>query len=142
VSQLGNVIQGSVGADARSEAGGLQQTAQQLGAALGTALMGAVVIGSLATGFGQAVAANPAVGADTQAEVSVALQARVSFVPLDQVDAAASAADLPAGEADALLADYGASQLQALKLGLLVAALLAAAGWLATRHLPGRALGP
>jgi EmrB/QacA subfamily drug resistance transporter len=142
VSQLGNVVQGSVGPEARSEAGGLQQTSQQLGAALGTALMGAVVIGSLTTGFGQAVAANPDVSAETRAQVSVALQAGVSFIPLDQVDAAATAADLPAEEVDALLADYGESQLQALKLGLLVAALLASAGWLATRHLPARPLGP
>jgi hypothetical protein len=65
----------------------------------------------------------------------------VSFVPLDQVDAAATAAGLPAEEVAALLEDYGASQLQALKLGLLVAALLAAAGWLATRDLPARSPG-
>jgi len=136
VSQLGNVIQGAVGAEARSEAGGLQQTAQQLGSALGTALMGAVVIGSLATGFGKAVATNPAVSAETRDRVTIALQAGVAFVPLDQAAAAAEAAELSAGETDALLDDYGDSQLQALKLGLLVAAILAAAGWSATRRLP------
>ena len=38
VSQLGNVVQSAVGDDERSEAGGLQYTAQQLGASLGTAL--------------------------------------------------------------------------------------------------------
>lgn len=40
-SQLGNVIQSSVGPKARGEAGGLQYTAQQLGSSLGTALIGA-----------------------------------------------------------------------------------------------------
>ncbi|MEZ5182313.1 MAG: hypothetical protein R2702_10630 [Acidimicrobiales bacterium] len=94
------------------------------------------MIGSLATGFGKAVATNPAVSAETRDRVTIALQAGVAFVPLDQAAAAAEAADLSAGEADALLDDYGDSQLQALKLGLLVAAILAAAGWTATRRLP------
>ena len=43
-SQLGNVVQSSVTDAERSEAGGLQFTAQQLGASLGTALIGAVLI--------------------------------------------------------------------------------------------------
>ncbi|MDQ2621846.1 MAG: MFS transporter, partial [Actinomycetota bacterium] len=41
ISQLGNVVQSAVGDRDRSEAGGLQNTAQQLGSSLGTALLGA-----------------------------------------------------------------------------------------------------
>ena len=44
VSQLGNVVQSAVGDADRSEAGGLQSTAQQLGSSLGTAFLGAIVI--------------------------------------------------------------------------------------------------
>ena len=47
VSQLGNVVQSAVGDEQRSEAGGLQNTAQQLGSSLGTALLGAIVITGL-----------------------------------------------------------------------------------------------
>ena len=47
VSQLGNVVQSAVGEDDRGEAGGLQYTAQQLGASMGTALIGAIVISGL-----------------------------------------------------------------------------------------------
>jgi predicted MFS family arabinose efflux permease len=36
-SQLGNVVQSAVGPSQRSEAGGLQWTAQQLGSSLGVA---------------------------------------------------------------------------------------------------------
>ncbi len=43
-SQLGNVVQSSVDASGRSEAGGLQYTAQQLGSAIGVALIGAIVL--------------------------------------------------------------------------------------------------
>ena len=41
-SQLGNVVQSAIDDADRSEAGGLQYTAQQLGSSLGTALIGAV----------------------------------------------------------------------------------------------------
>ena len=51
VSQLGNVVQSAVGESDRSEAGGLQYTAQQLGSSLGTALIGAIVITGLAAAF-------------------------------------------------------------------------------------------
>ena len=55
-SQLGNVIQSSVDASGRGEAGGLQYTAQQLGSSLGVALIGAIVLTVLATTFTQQVA--------------------------------------------------------------------------------------
>ena len=44
VSQLGNVVQSSVDASGRGEAGGLQYTGQQLGSSLGVALIGAIVL--------------------------------------------------------------------------------------------------
>src|SRR5262249_32192730 len=47
LSQLGNVIMSSVPESKTNEAGGLQGTAQNLGASLGTALIGAVLIGAL-----------------------------------------------------------------------------------------------
>ena len=46
-SQLGNVIQSSVDARARGEAGGLQYTATNLGSSLGTALIGAILLTGL-----------------------------------------------------------------------------------------------
>jgi hypothetical protein len=58
-SQLGNAIQSSVGTRDRSEAGGLQYTDQQLGSALGTALIGAIVISALANSFVDQVANDP-----------------------------------------------------------------------------------
>ncbi len=39
---------GGVGESARSEVGGLQYTAQNLGSSLGTALIGSILIGALA----------------------------------------------------------------------------------------------
>ena len=62
-SQLGNVIMSSVSPAKSSEGGGLQGTAQNLGSSLGTAIIGAVLLASLATGFSQRIADNPDVPA-------------------------------------------------------------------------------
>ena len=58
-SQLGNVIMSSVAPTQTSEAGGLQGTAQNLGSSLGTAIIGAVLLGSLATGFSERITEQP-----------------------------------------------------------------------------------
>ncbi|HET8757606.1 MAG TPA: MFS transporter [Solirubrobacteraceae bacterium] len=141
VSQLGNVVQSAVGEGERSEAGGLQYTAQQLGASLGTALIGAVVISGLIASFSSNVTGNPQISAAVQEEVSVRLAGDVSFVSTAHVRSAAEAAGVDAATTDALVADYADSQLKALKTGLLVAALLSFAAFLSTGNLPTRA-GP
>ncbi len=63
VSQLGNVVQSSVGDDDRSEAGGIQNTALQLGSSLGTAVLGAIVITGLLSSFSTNVQKNPDISA-------------------------------------------------------------------------------
>ena len=63
LSQLGNVIMSSVDPAKTNEAGGLQGTAQNLGASLGTALIGAVLIAALTNGFVSRVEDNPAIAA-------------------------------------------------------------------------------
>ena len=141
VSQLGNVVQSAVGEEDRSEAGGLQYTAQQLGASLGTALIGAVVISGLIASFSANVSANPQISADIQEQVGVRLAGDVSFVSTAQVRSAAEEAGVDAATTDALVADYADSQLKALKTGLLVAALLSFAAFLSAGNLPARA-GP
>ena len=55
-SQIGNVNMSSVGEEQSSEVGGLQGVFQNLGSSLGTALIGSVLIGTLATSFASGVA--------------------------------------------------------------------------------------
>jgi hypothetical protein len=141
VSQLGNVVQSAVGEEDRSEAGGLQYTAQQLGASLGTALIGAVVITGLVAAFSANVTGDPQISAAVQEQVGVRLESGVSFVSTDQVRRAAEQSGVSAAETDALVTHYADAQLRALKTGLLVAALLSCAAFLFTRNLPQRA-GP
>ncbi len=60
MSQLGNVIMSSAPPGKTNEAGGLQGTAQNLGASLGTALIGSILLTGLLTGFDTRIMENPA----------------------------------------------------------------------------------
>ncbi|MFA9431869.1 MFS transporter [Egicoccus sp. AB-alg2] len=135
-SQLGNVIQSSVGAAGRSEAGGLQYTAQQLGSALGVALVGAIVLSGLVSNFLVRIEQDPAVPSSVVEQAEVAVDGTVSFVTAEQVRQGAVEAGVDTATADALVADYEDAQLFALKGGLLAAAVLAICALPATRNLP------
>ena len=135
-SQLGDVVQSSVDASGRSEAGGLQFTSMQLGSAVGVALIGAIVLSGLVSNFLTQIEEDPRVPAAVVEEATIAVSGEVSFVPSDQVRAAAAEAGLEAEVVDALVADYEAAQLFALKTGLLACVLLGLLAFPATRQLP------
>ena len=140
-SQLGNVVQSAIADPDRSEAGGLQYTAQQLGSSLGTALIGAIVITGLLTAFTGNVADNPAISDEVAQEVGIRVQGDVSFVESDQVRGAATEEGLDEPTVDALVEDYEDAQLQALKTGLLIAGLIVVASFAGTRRLPTSRFG-
>jgi EmrB/QacA subfamily drug resistance transporter len=139
-SQLGNVVQSSVGEEARSEAGGLQNTAQQFGSALGTALIGAILIAALAGALTKQVAADPRISQAVRQQVGVALEAGVQFVPTAQVSAALKQAQVPPDQAQHLVDAYAAAQLDGLKAAILAAGGITLCGFGFTRHLPARRL--
>jgi MFS family permease len=136
ISQLGNVVQSAVGDEDRSEAGGLQYTAQQLGSSLGTAVLGAIVITGLLSSFSANVADNPRIAADTKQQVQVRLSAGGSFVAAEEVRTAATSAGLDPDTVDQVASDYEDAQLKALKTAFLAAALLVLASFFAARKLP------
>jgi hypothetical protein len=135
-SQLGNVVQSSVGNQDRSEAGGLQNTAQQLGSSLGTALLGAIVITGLVSAFTANVEESPEIGDDVAQEVEVRVSAGVSFVDSAEVEAAAREEGLDDEQTQALVDDYEDAQLKALKTAILFAAFIVLAAFWFTRRLP------
>jgi len=136
VSQLGNVVQSSVGEGERSEAGGLQNTAQQLGSSLGTAFLGAVVITGLISSFSANVESNPKIEGAVKEQVEVRLGAGASFVPAAEVEAAAEEEGVSAASTAELVDDYEDAQLDALKTAFLLAAALVLGAFFATRNLP------
>jgi MFS family permease len=138
VSQLGNVVQSAVGDADRSEAGGLQNTAMQLGSSLGTALLGAIVITGLIAAFTADVVDDPTISKSVGDRLEVRLSAGGSFVAADEVRAGATEAGLAPATVDSLVSHYEDAQLTALKTAFLFAAFLVVASFWATRRLPDR----
>ncbi|HEX6652330.1 MAG TPA: MFS transporter [Thermoleophilaceae bacterium] len=138
LSQLGNVIMSSVDPSKTNEAGGLQGTAQNLGASLGTALIGAVLIAALSSGFVSRIEENPAVPQEARDRIAQAAEKGIPVVPVDDVENAATEAGLDADQAQAVADDYGDAQLHGLKRAIGAVAVFAFLGLWFTRRLPGR----
>lgn len=135
-SQLGNVVQSSVDASGRGEAGGLQYTGQQLGSSLGVALIGAIVLTGLAGVFATKVVEDERIADDIGTQVSVQVENGIDFVSTDTIRTVAQDAGLDEATTNALVEDYGHAQIQSLKAGLLAAALLALISLMFTGELP------
>ena len=75
-SQLGSVTVSSVPDQHSGEVGGVQNTMTNLGASIGTALAGAVLISALTASFLSGIAHNPAVPAEVASKAQVELDRR------------------------------------------------------------------
>jgi MFS family permease len=139
-SQLGNVIVSSEPVERSGEVGGLQYTAQNLGASLGTALIGAVVLGALASQLLQGIEASPSVSDAVKQTAGIQLEAGVEFVSDAQLQAALEQTSLPPDEQQAIVAANAEARIQALQLGMVAVALVALFGLFLTRRLPTQAL--
>ncbi|WP_329560933.1 MFS transporter [Kitasatospora sp. NBC_01266] len=137
-SQLGNVVQSSVGTADRSEVGGLQYTAQNLGSSVGTALIGALLIGALATAFTNAITDHPAISDQVRQQAGIKMEAGIQFVPADQVATALAGSGVPPEEAAALVDSYRDAQLAGLKAALLAVAVITLASFSWTGRLPAK----
>jgi MFS family permease len=126
-SQLGNVNMSAVTEKETSEVGGLQGVFQNLGSSLGTALIGSILIGALATSFAGGVASSD-LPEDTRAVISEATESGVTIVPAATVADLGEQSGLTSGEADQLSGIYRDSQLSSLRVaffGLIVISVLA-----------------
>ncbi len=141
-SQLGNVIMSSVAPSQTSETGGLQGTALNLGASLGTALIGAVLIVGLINGFNERITDNPQLPAPVEQTITANTEEGIDIVPVSDVEKRASDAGLPEGQATAVADAYGDAQLDALRKSLGAVAALALLSLWFTRRLPGTAVAP
>jgi MFS family permease len=141
-SQLGNVIMSSVDPSKTSETGGLQGTALNLGASIGTSLIGAVLIVGLINGFNSRIADNPQLPAQVKQTIAANTEEGIDIVPVSQVEQTAVAQGLPQGQADQVAGAYGDAQLEALKKSLGAVAVVALLSLWFTRKLPHSAAEP
>lgn len=134
-SQISNVNMSAVPPERGSEVGGLQGTVQNLGASLGTALIGSILIASLVTNFQQGVLNTPVLD-PVREEITAAAEGSASFVTVDQVRVLAKKGGLTEEEVDAVINDYADAQIKSLKMAFACIALFALLALVYVHHLP------
>ncbi|WP_349696569.1 MFS transporter [Actinopolymorpha sp. B17G11] len=137
-SQLGSVTVSAVPDDQSAEVGGLQNTVTNLGASIGTALAGAVLISALTTSFFSGIQANPAVPEDVSSKAQVELAGGIPFIPDAELEPALEAAGVPAPTAEAIVEENARARLDGLRAALSVLALIALAALAISGGLPTR----
>ncbi len=90
--QLPNLILSGVDPDEASEASGLQGTAQNLGMALGTAVIGTVILSVGLSSMGSRVNESPIIPQDTKAQITSVLESGLNEASRQEVDDTIAAA--------------------------------------------------
>ena len=137
-SQLGSVTVSSVPDEQSGEVGGVQNTVTNLGASIGTALAGAVLISALTASFLSGIQHNPSVPADIATKAQVELSSGVPFVSDADLKTALDKAGVAPETADAIVAENADARINGLRAALSVLAVLALIALFFTRRLPTR----
>jgi len=137
-SQLGSVTVSSVPDEQSGEVGGIQNTVTNLGASIGTALAGAVLISALTASFLSGVQHNPAVPKDLTARAQVELAGGAPFISDKDLQTQLGQAGVPAQTADAIVAENEKARIDGLRASLSLLAVVALIALFATRRIPTR----
>jgi MFS family permease len=140
-SQLGSVTVSSVPDEQSGEVGGLQNTVTNLGASIGTALAGAVLISALTASFFSGIRDNPAVPKDLASKAQVELAGGIPFVSDADLKTALDKADIPPQTADAVVDENAKARLDGLRASLSVLAVIAMLALFFSRGIPTRQPG-
>ena len=142
-SQLGSVTVSAVPDELSPEVGGLQNTATNIGASLGTALAGSVLIASLTATLATGIQQNPAVPPEVRQQADVELAGGAPFISDADLATALQQAGVTEQAASAIVEENSKARLGAMRSALAVIALVAAlalwfSGGIPTRQ-PGAA---
>jgi EmrB/QacA subfamily drug resistance transporter len=135
-SQLGSVTVSAVPDDQAPEVGGIQNTATNLGASLGTALAGALLIAALSTSFLTNIENSDAIPDRVKSQAQVELAGGVAFVSDADLEQALKEANVPARAQDEALSAYQHARITGLKSGLAILALMDIVALLLTKRIP------
>ena len=124
-SQLGSVTVSAVPDEQTGDVGGLQNTVTNLGASIGTALSGAVLIAALTTSLVAGIQQNPSVPANIKSSAKTELSSGVPFLSDKDLQSALAKADVPEPAADAIVKENADARLDALRSSLSVIAVIA-----------------
>jgi MFS family permease len=140
-SQLGAVTVSAVPDEQSGEVGGLQNTLTNLGASIGTALAGAVLISALTASFFTGIEGNDAVPESLSSKAQVELAGGIPFISDADLEQALEDAGVRGATADAIVDENAQARLDGLRASLSVLALVALVGLAATFGIPTRQPG-
>lgn len=140
-SQLGAVTVSAVPDEESAEVGGVQNTVMFLGASIGTALAGAVLISSLTASFFEGIEANPDIPQNLTSQAEVKLAGGVPFIADDQLESALEDAGVTGKTADAVVEENEAARLAGLRASLAALALIALVALFLSGGIPTRQSG-
>ncbi len=136
--QLPNLILSGVDQDEASEASGLQGTAQNLGMALGTAIIGTVILSVALSSLVNQVEASPILPEDVSAELSEVIQRPLTEADADQLSEDLAA--LPQEQQDELRKIYARGTLRGFQGAIIAGGIVALFGAALAMRLPKRKL--
>jgi EmrB/QacA subfamily drug resistance transporter len=137
-SQLGAVTVSAVPDELSPEVGGLQNTASQFGASMGTALAGSVLIASLTASFLSGVTNNPAVPPKLANQANVQLASGAPFISDADLDRALQRAGVDEKTAQEVTNVNEQARVDGLRTALALLAIIAAVALFFTRGIPVR----
>jgi MFS family permease len=140
-SQLGAVTVSAVPDDESPEVGGVQNTMTNLGASLGTALAGSLLIASLTSAFLTNIQQSPAIPDSVKEQAQVELAGGVAFVSDADLEAALDEAGAEPAATEAALAAYSDARLAGLISALGILAVLAVVALFLAQGIPTRPAG-
>ncbi|KOU61533.1 MFS transporter [Streptomyces sp. MMG1533] len=135
-SQLGAVTVSAVPQAQSAEVGGVQNAVTNLGASIGTALAGSIMIATLTTSFLTSVDQNPAVPDDVKSRATVELQSGVPFLSDAQLETALDEAGTSAEVSQAALDANAAARIDGLRAALAILAFTALLAMFFTQRIP------
>jgi len=135
-SQLGSVTVSAVPDDQSPAVGGLQNTATNLGASIGTALAGSLLIAALTASFLNGIEQNPAVPPQVATQANVELAGGIPFISDADLDAALTQAGVDPALSQAVLDENEQARLDGLRTALAALALMALIGLFFSGRIP------
>ena len=140
ISQIGNVNLSSADQSRSTEIGGMQGTAQNLGASLGVAIAGTALFIALGNQLTTTVNNNPSINPALKQATEAAQKKGIQVVTPELLESHLQQAGVPSDQIQLISGDYTSSKLQALRLGLGHVLVVALLGLPLTRGLPRKPL--
>jgi Na+/melibiose symporter-like transporter len=140
-SQLGAVTVSAVPDDQSSEVGGVQNTMTNLGASLGTAVSGSILIAAVTSAFIANIQQSPAIPANVKSQAQVEVAGGVPFVSDADLEAALKKAGATSATTEAALTAYEDARITGLRNALAVLALLSIGALFLAQRIPATRAG-